>query len=61
MPDFSGLTVDVKQTPEGSHYQVGVTVNGAFFPFGVFTATEVEARLHEAEQAAAAAPSEPSA
>lgn len=54
--DFTGLTVDFKKTPEGSHYEFGVTAGGVWFTFGAISTGDVEARLYEAAQAETVAP-----
>lgn len=58
MPDFTGLTVEFRPTDEGSHYEIGVTADGAWFTFGAFSTGDVEAKLAAAKQAAATAPAD---
>ena len=52
--DDNGLTLgdlEVRKTAEGSYYEAGVTVNGAWFPFGTIKSGELEARIGEAADA----------
>lgn len=45
----------VRQTDDGSYTQIGVTVNGAWFPFAQYTTAEFAERLREQAEADAAA------
>jgi hypothetical protein len=53
------LSVGIRKSSDGLRYEVGVTVNDVFFPFGTFRADVFERELvaaQEAKQAQAQAP-----
>lgn len=48
-PDTLG--VEVRQTPDGSHYEFGVTHEGVWFPLNQYVSTDVDARVAAAKAA----------
>lgn len=55
MSATDGLTVTFRKTADETHYEVGVTVEGAWFTFGAFSAPGVEAAIAAAKAATDAA------
>lgn len=53
MSDFENLPVSIRLTPDGTTYQVGVEIHGAFqpFTFGGWPRPSFEAYLAEAIEA----------
>lgn len=55
MADYNKLPVSLRQTPEGSFYEFGVEVEGAWFSFGAVSAPDADARIAAAKAEAEAA------
>lgn len=51
MADYLGVTVDIRLSPDGTTYQVGTEINGAFqpFTFGGWPASNFEAYVADAK------------
>lgn len=52
--EYTGLTVTLRKTDEGSHYVAGVEADGAWVPLTSIPAGELEQRVIEAAAVAAA-------
>lgn len=48
---YTGLTVEVRRTVEGSLYEIGVVVEGVFLSFAARSAPDIDSRIAEAAEA----------